>query len=145
MPRELTTDEVLLSRLPLPLAQLYCRAVNAKTPVDRHHHAYYLGEATLKLAATARIGIALGSGLPADSTVATSLVQLCLPSVGHWIGFLRDIAEHLRQRPDADLLPLSGSHAALFLDGALSLVQPFADRISQDTPNEPAILPREAV
>ena len=46
------SDEDLLRRIPLPLTQLYRRARNGKTPVDRHHNAYYLAEATLKLAAS---------------------------------------------------------------------------------------------
>jgi hypothetical protein len=52
-------DEDLIRRLPLPMAQLYRRACNAKTALDRHHNAYYLAEATLKLAAALRIGAAL--------------------------------------------------------------------------------------
>ena len=42
-------DDDLARRLPLPLAQLYRRAHNAKTPLDRHHAAYCLWEAALKL------------------------------------------------------------------------------------------------
>ena len=80
------SDEELLRRLPLPLAQLYRRARNGKTPVDRHHNAYYLAEATLKLAASLRVGAALDAGLDHHSPLARSLEQLCLPSVGHWVG-----------------------------------------------------------
>ena len=43
------TDEEFIARLPLPLAQLYRRARNGKTPLDRHLTAYYLWEASLKL------------------------------------------------------------------------------------------------
>lgn len=56
MSTSLTADEDLAHRLPLPLAQLYRRALNAKTPHDRHHHAYCLAEAALKLSASLRIG-----------------------------------------------------------------------------------------
>src|SRR5713226_7855114 len=45
----LPVDETLVRRLPLPLAQLYRRAHNAKTPLERHQAAYYLWEAGLKL------------------------------------------------------------------------------------------------
>ena len=38
-----------LLRLPLPLAQLYSRAYNAKDTRSRHDHAYYIFEATIKL------------------------------------------------------------------------------------------------
>src|SRR5688572_19700915 len=118
----------LATRLPLPLAQLYRRASNAKTALDRHHHAYYLAEATLKLAACARIGVALASGLEPRSTLAHALEQLCLPSVGHWVGFLREAAESLRGRSDAALLPLVATSEALLRDEALPLVRAFAER-----------------
>ena len=49
MNRQLPFDETLVQRLPLPLAQLYRRAHNAKSPLERHHAAYYLWEAALKL------------------------------------------------------------------------------------------------
>jgi hypothetical protein len=45
-------DDLLLARLPLPLAQLYSRAHNARTALDRHLTAYYLWEASLKLLAS---------------------------------------------------------------------------------------------
>ena len=51
MRTETTTgmDEDLARRLPFPLAQLYRRAHNAKTALERHQAAYYLWEAGLKL------------------------------------------------------------------------------------------------
>ena len=49
MSKGLLCDEDLIRRLPLPLAKLYRRAHNAKTPLDRHQAAYYLWEASLKL------------------------------------------------------------------------------------------------
>src|SRR5436309_14862565 len=104
------SDEDLIRRLPLPLAQLYRRACNAKTSLDRHHNAYYLAEATLKLAASLRIGAALQAGLDHRSPLARSLEQLCLPSVGHWVGFLGDASEYLHARPDAALLPTASAH-----------------------------------
>ena len=44
-----SSDEELVHRLPLALAQLYRRAHNAKTALDRHQAAYFLWEAALKL------------------------------------------------------------------------------------------------
>ena len=41
-----------LLRLPLPLAQLYGRANNAKDACGRHDNAFYLFEALIKLTAT---------------------------------------------------------------------------------------------
>jgi hypothetical protein len=39
---DLAIDEDLVQRLPLPLAQLYRRAHNAKTPLEQHLTAFYL-------------------------------------------------------------------------------------------------------
>ncbi|MBW2453447.1 MAG: hypothetical protein JRI68_03005 [Deltaproteobacteria bacterium] len=41
----------LCTTLPVPLAELVRRALNGKSAVERHHCAFYLAEATLKLAA----------------------------------------------------------------------------------------------
>src|SRR5437870_3298465 len=49
MSHSLSHDEELVRRLPLPLAQLYRRAQNAKTALERHLTSYYLWEAGLKL------------------------------------------------------------------------------------------------
>ena len=46
---ELLADDTLVQRLPLPLAQLYRRAHNAKTALERHNTAFYCWEAGLKL------------------------------------------------------------------------------------------------
>lgn len=45
-------DSELVERLPLPLAQLYCRAHHAKMPLERHQSAYFLWEASVKLLAS---------------------------------------------------------------------------------------------
>src|SRR3954451_20980181 len=55
MSSEPTFDDDLARRLPLPLAQLYRRAHNAKTPLDRHNAAYCLWEAALKLLGAAAV------------------------------------------------------------------------------------------
>jgi hypothetical protein len=47
MTGETTFDDDLARRLPLPLAQLYRRAHNAKTDLDRHNASYCLWEAAL--------------------------------------------------------------------------------------------------
>jgi hypothetical protein len=41
MTDELLADEAFLQRLPLPLAQLYRRALNAKNPLARHLDGFY--------------------------------------------------------------------------------------------------------
>src|SRR4051794_14211732 len=79
-----------IGRMPLPLAQLYRRALNAKSTLDRHHNAYYLAEAALKLTASLRIGVVLAQDIEPGVPLAQSLEALCLPSVGHWVSFLRE-------------------------------------------------------
>jgi hypothetical protein len=55
MAREPTAADALAARRPLPLAQLFRRALNTKTPLDRHQAAYYLCEAALKLLGCAAV------------------------------------------------------------------------------------------
>jgi WD40 repeat protein/serine/threonine protein kinase len=130
----------LLARLPLPLAQLYRRAMNAKSPLDRHHNAYYLAEATLKLAACARIGAALTAGLEPRSPLARALEDLTLPSVGHWVGFLRGASLFLKDRPDAALLPLAATEEKLHGPGAFPAARAFAERAARaEAGQSPAI------
>lgn len=45
-------DSELVERLPLPLAQLYCRAHYAKMPLERHQSAFFLWEASVTLLAS---------------------------------------------------------------------------------------------
>jgi len=52
----------LLSSLPMPLAQGLLRARNAKSLAERHHGAYYLLEATLKLLCSLGAQMYLGRG-----------------------------------------------------------------------------------
>ena len=49
MYEEIQADDALLRGLPLPIARLYRRALNAKTVLERHQAAYYVWEASLKL------------------------------------------------------------------------------------------------
>jgi hypothetical protein len=138
-------DDDLVARLPLPLAQLYRRAHNAKTAQDRHHHAYYLAEATLKLAACVRIGIALHHGLEPRFALAQRLEQLCLPSTGQWVGMLREACDYLHTRPDASLLPLADCQEALLTHIALPAVQAFADLAAwSDADGHPPLDPQQA-
>src|SRR3954469_19744152 len=81
-------DEDLLRRLPLPLAQLYRRAHNAKTPLERHLAAFYLWEAGLKLLASAAI-VEYAALNRADADLAEELQDLARPALGHWWRFAR--------------------------------------------------------
>ena len=42
-------NDAALGKWPLPLAQLFLRAQNGKNPLERHHAAYFVWEAALKL------------------------------------------------------------------------------------------------
>ena len=88
MALDLTCDESLLQRLPLPLAQLYRRAHNAKNPLDRHLTAYYLWEASLKLLASSAVIEYAERGRP-EPELAECLQNLARPTVGHWWEFAR--------------------------------------------------------
>ena len=91
-----TTDlRHLLSEVPLPLAQLGKRALNARGAAERHAGAFYVAEATLKLAASARIGLWLQTACEPGGKLAASLEALALPSLGHWCGFLREVGQGL--------------------------------------------------
>jgi serine/threonine protein kinase len=93
-------DEELVRRLPLPLARLYRRAHNAKTPLDRHQAAYFLWEASLKvLSATAVVAWAeRGEHSP---ELAERLQNLARPSLGHWWEFTRLLVPVLSQSGDS--------------------------------------------
>jgi serine/threonine protein kinase len=93
----LQCDEELLRRLPLPLAQLYRRAHNAKTPLERHLSAFYLWEASLKLLGC--VAVAEYACYPTvDSEIAERLENLARPSLGHWLEFVRCLVPILANR-----------------------------------------------
>ena len=98
-----------LLRLPLPLAQLYGRANNAKDARGRHDNAFYLFEALIKLTATPLIAAyrqEIAGGAKRDPELDRLLGQLGLPSLGHWTGFLRELAKRFGERADAATHPL---------------------------------------
>ncbi|MBK6517246.1 MAG: serine/threonine protein kinase [Polyangiaceae bacterium] len=71
--------EKLQNTLPTPLAQLAKRALAAESPRDAHDGAFYLAEATLKLAAAARVGRCLALGVEPGSDLAKKLEVLVMP------------------------------------------------------------------
>lgn len=84
----LACDEDLIRRLPLPLAQLYRRAHNAKTPLEQHLAAFYLWEAALKLLASVAI-VEYAERRDHDPKLAERLQCLARPALGHWWEFTR--------------------------------------------------------
>jgi serine/threonine-protein kinase len=100
-----------LVRLPLPLAQLYSRAYNARDPRSRHDYTFYLFEALVKLTASAAIAAYLHDiqhGAARAPSIDALLAQLALPSLGQWVGMLRELARHFGRRSDAADHPLGG-------------------------------------
>jgi hypothetical protein len=95
----LASDEDLVRRLPLPLAQLYRRAHNAKTPLERHLTAFYLWEAALKLLASAAIVDYAERGSH-DPQLDERLTNLPRPSLGHWWEFVRRLVPVLADQGD---------------------------------------------
>jgi WD40 repeat protein/serine/threonine protein kinase len=103
-------DEALLHRLPLPLAQLYRRAHNAKTPLERHLTDFSLFEAALKLLASVAV-VAYGRLGQADPELTECLHNLARPSLGHWWEFARRLVPVLADAGD----PSFGSVRELLL------------------------------
>ena len=68
----LILDESLIQRLPLPLALLYRRAHNAKTPLERCLTAFYLWEASVKLLSSCASRGLRGIRRPRSGTGAAS-------------------------------------------------------------------------
>jgi hypothetical protein len=90
-------DEGPVGRLPLPLAQLYRRACNARTPLERHQAAYYLWEAALKLLGAVAVATYADLGTP-DARLAERLENLTRPALGHWWEFIRQLSPVLAER-----------------------------------------------
>src|SRR4029079_7811350 len=92
---ELTFNREYLLRVPLPLAQLYSRAFNAKDARSRHDNTFYLFEALIKLAAAPLVaaylhGVQTGAGRVA--ALDRLLLSLARPSLGEWVALVRELA-----------------------------------------------------
>jgi hypothetical protein len=98
MRSEIVSDEALLQRL--PLAQIYRRAHNAKTPLERHLTAFSLWEASLKLLASVAI-VEYAQRREADPKLADRLQNLARPQLGHWWEFVRLLVPVLAHQGDA--------------------------------------------
>src|SRR5436190_12368389 len=98
-------NEDLIHRVPLPLAQLYRRAHNAKTPQERHHAAYYLWEASLKLLGSVAVVEYAERGEHAPELVER-LHNLARPALGHWWEFVRRLLPVLADRGDKGFVPV---------------------------------------
>src|SRR5262245_22469710 len=99
MHRDLPLDDALVQRLPLPLAQLYRRAHNARTPLERHLTAFYLWEASLKLLGATAVAEYAEQPDP-DPQLAERLTRLARPALGHWWEYVRRLVPVLAERGD---------------------------------------------
>ncbi len=97
----ITCDEELVRRLPLPLAQLYRRAHNSKTHLERHQTAYYLWEASVKLLASVAV-VEYAELSDQDPEICQRLENLARPSLGHWWEFVRRLVPILAGRGQGD-------------------------------------------
>jgi WD40 repeat protein/serine/threonine protein kinase len=104
MTTPLACDEDLVRRLPLPLAQLYRRAHNAHTALERHLTAFYLWEAALKLLASVAV-VEYADRPEHDPQLAERLTGLARPSLGQWWEFARRLVPILADG-DAEFLKL---------------------------------------
>jgi hypothetical protein len=87
-------DETLAQRLPLPLAQLYRRAHDAGSAVERHLAAFYLCEAGLKLLGCVAV-IEYAARGDHDPAIDERLQNLARPALGHWREFVRLLVPRL--------------------------------------------------
>ncbi|MFO0552062.1 MAG: bifunctional serine/threonine-protein kinase/formylglycine-generating enzyme family protein [Polyangiaceae bacterium] len=128
----------LLARLPTPLAQLARRILNARPGVEHHGAAFYFAEASLKLAAGARLSRLLARREWLEPELAQKLEAIVLPSVGHWCSFLAESSRVLAVKAGDTPLgaaskemgkPLASSSAtAAFIDAVRE-----ADLITDET------------
>src|SRR5262249_33041042 len=87
-------------RLPLPLARLCRLAEGARTPLERHAHAFYLWEASLRLLGS----VALVEYLARDDCrpdADGSLAYLVRPSLRRWWEVILSVLPHLAGCGDA--------------------------------------------
>jgi hypothetical protein len=106
-------DEDLVRRPPLPLARLYRRAQNAKSPFDRHQAAYFLCEAALRLLASTAV-VRFAEQPEHDPALVEALKKLARPSLGDWWGIVRRLIPVLADAGDAGFTAVR----ALVLDRA---------------------------
>jgi WD40 repeat protein/serine/threonine protein kinase/tetratricopeptide (TPR) repeat protein len=99
MAGELTCDEELVRRLPLPLAQLYRRACTPASVLEGHLAAFYLWEAGLKLLASVAV-VEYAAGESREPEVVDRLKNLARPSLGHWREFVRLLVPRLAAAGD---------------------------------------------
>jgi tRNA A-37 threonylcarbamoyl transferase component Bud32 len=131
-------------RVPYPLAQQLLRLDEAELGVERHQHAFFLAEATLKLAAALRVGLWIDRGLEPKSETARRLEGLASPSLGRWCELLREVSRALTTLPGLADSPVAASHARLVdKTGAPPAVVAFAraavehDVVTADAIREP--------
>ena len=98
-------DESLIRRLPLPLARLYRRVRNGKTVADRHHTAYFLWEAALKLLGSAAV-VAYAERPAHDPDLADALARLARPALGDWWALARRLVPILADDGDSGFLAI---------------------------------------
>jgi hypothetical protein len=94
-----TVDEELIRRMPLPLAQLYRHACNARNPLDRHQAAMFLWEVLLKLLGSTAIVEYAERGTH-DPAVLERLKKLARPSLGHWLDFVQLLVPLVAERDE---------------------------------------------
>lgn len=92
-------DEETARRLPLPLAQACRRAQNAKTALERHHAAFYVWEAALKLLGSIAI-VEYAHQPQRDPELVEVLANLPRPSLGQWWEIVRRVVVVLADRGD---------------------------------------------
>src|SRR5258708_6576885 len=100
MAQQVSGNEALIQRLPMPLAKLYRRAQNTKS--ERYLTAYYLWEASMKLLAATAI-VVYARKRRQDQTIAKKLAR---PALGHWRDFVRELVPQLAREGEPGFQPI---------------------------------------
>lgn len=118
---------------PFPIAKAYLRAVNADEPVERFTQIGYLFEVTLKYAAAISVSEYLAQP-QRDKNVNQTLSGIRRPSLGNWVGFLRDCLRfNLQQR--ATVLPDAYFKKSQELKKLSSAMNKINEYLSPDKPS----------
>ena len=94
-------DPSILANAPMPLARAWRRLRNAEEVRERHDLAYYLHEIYLKYAAAIAMARYI-AGEERDHRVNAVLKGLARPSLGEWLGFLRECVRFLSAAREPD-------------------------------------------
>jgi hypothetical protein len=120
----------LAAELPMPLAQLVARFCHAEPGIHAHDAAFFLAEASIKLAASARILRWVEVALEPGGELAKSVEGLMCPSLGHYVSLWARTGAALARR-GADHEPLASTPSSRWSDAARATIGRFAGAVER--------------